>query len=165
MEDTMIPPRVKISGLYVNSILAKTEAVLAGFDEAILLNQDGYVSEGSGENIFMVQDGRLFTPPITDNVLPGVTRDTIIQIAKNELAIETEERRIRRSELYLADEVFLTGTAAHLTPVGEIDNIKVGAGSWGPIATALRALYFDVIRGRNPKYLHWSLPVRSKVSA
>ncbi len=165
MEDTMIPPRVKISGLYVNSILAKTEAVLAGFDEAILLNQDSYVSEGSGENIFMVQDGRLFTPPITDNVLPGVTRDTIIQIAKNELAIETEERRIRRSELYLADEVFLTGTAAHLTPVGEIDNIKVGAGSCGPIATALRALYFDVIRGRNPKYLHWSLPVRSKVSA
>ena len=165
MEDTVIPTGLKISGLYVNSILAKTEAVLAGFDEAILLNQDGHVSEGSGENIFMVQDGRLFTPPITDNVLPGITRDTIMKMAKSELGIETEERSIRRSELYLADEVFMTGTAAHLTPVGEIDNIKIGSGAWGPIATKLRALYFDVIRGRNPKYLDWCIPVRAKVSA
>ncbi|PZC49125.1 MAG: branched-chain amino acid aminotransferase [Chloroflexi bacterium] len=165
MEDTMIPTGLKISGLYVNSILAKTEAVLAGFDEAILLNQDGHVAEGSGENIFMVQDGRLFTPPITDNVLPGITRDTIMKMAKSELGIETEERSIRRSELYLADEVFMTGTAAHLTPVGEIDNMKIGSGAWGPIATELRSLYFDVIRGRNAKYLDWCMPVRAKVSA
>ena len=165
MEDTMIPTGLKISGLYVNSNLAKTEAVLAGFDEAILLNQDGHVAEGSGENIFMVQDGRLFTPPITDNVLPGITRDTIMKMAKSELGIETEERSIRRSELYLADEVFMTGTAAHLTPVGEIDNMKIGSGAWGPIATELRSLYFDVIRGRNAKYLDWCMPVRAKVSA
>jgi branched-chain amino acid aminotransferase len=165
MEDTMIPTGLKISGLYVNSILAKTEAILAGFDEAILLNQDGHVSEGSGENIFMVKDGRLFTPPITDNVLPGITRDTIMKMAKSELGIETEERSIRRSELYLADEVFMTGTAAHLTPVGEIDNMKIGSGAWGPIATELRSLYFDVIRGRNAKYLDWCIPVRAKVSA
>lgn len=165
VDDNMIPTQIKSAGIYVNSMLAKTEATLAGFDEAIILNQDGHVSEGSGENIFMVQDGRLFTPPITDNVLPGITRDTIMKMAKSELGIETEERSIRRSELYLADEVFMTGTAAHLTPVGEIDNIKIGSGAWGPIATKLRALYFDVIRGRNPKYLDWCIPVRAKVSA
>lgn len=165
MEDTSIPPRVKISGLYVNSILAKTEAVLAGFDEAILLTQDGHVSEGSGENIFVVQDGVLATPPLSDNVLPGVTRDTVVQIARNELGMETVERRIRRSELYLAKEVFFTGTAAHLTAVGEIDNIKVGSGEPGPVTSALQDLYFKVIRAEVPKYAEWCYPVRAGVKA
>jgi len=155
MEDTMIPPRVKISGLYVNSILAKTEAVMAGFDEAIMLNHDGNVSEGTGENLFMVVQGRLVTPPSWDNILLGITRDTIMHLATQELGLEVEERTIRRSELYLADEVFLTGTAAHLTPVGHIDNRPIGEGGVGPVSKQLLELYSDVIRGKNPKYAHW----------
>ena len=114
VDDTIIPPRVKISGHYVNSILAKTEATLAGFDEAIMLTPDGYVSEGSGENLFMVNGNKLVTPPVADNNLTGITRDSSISIACDELGMELEERRIRRSELYFAEEVFLTGTAAHI---------------------------------------------------
>ena len=155
MEDTMIPPRNKIGGLYVNSILAKTEATLAGFDEAILLTNEGYVSEGAGENIFMVMNDKLITPSVSDNILSGITREAVIQLAKNELGLETVERSMRRSELYNADECFLTGTAAHLTPVGSIDNILVGDGEMGQITKKLQDLYFDVIRGRVPKYLHW----------
>ena len=163
MDDTMIPPRVKIAGLYVNSVLAKTEATEAGFDEAIMLNQDGHVSEGTGENIFLVVDGTLVTPAPSDNILPGITRDTVSQLARNELGIETVERSVNRSELYLADEVFLTGTAAHLTPVGEIDHRAIGTGQMGPITQEIQRLYFDVIRGRNPKYLHWCTPVAAKL--
>ena len=155
MEDTMIPPRAKIGGLYVNSVLAKTEATLAGFDEAILLTQEGYVSEGAGENIFMVMNGKLVTPSVSDNILSGITRDVVIQLARNELGLETVERSMRRSELYNADECFLTGTAAHLTPVGHIDNIQIGDGQIGPLTKELQNLYFDVIRGRVFKYLHW----------
>jgi branched-chain amino acid aminotransferase len=155
MEDTMIPPRVKIGGLYVNSVLAKTEATLAGFDEAILLTQDGFVSEGTGENIFMVMDGKLVTPSTSDNILTGITRDAVIQIARNELGLETVERSVRRSELYIAEECFLTGTAAHITPVGHIDNFQIGSGEIGPVTKELQRLYFDVIRGRIPRYLHW----------
>ncbi|MBI2856078.1 MAG: aminotransferase class IV, partial [Chloroflexi bacterium] len=163
-EDTMIPPRVKISGLYVNSILAKTEATLAGFDEAILLTQEGYVSEGTGENIFMVVNGELVTPAISDNILGGITRNTIIHLARNELGIETVERNVRRSELYMADECFLTGTAAHLTPVGKIDNHQIGTGEIGPVTRQLQQLYFDVIRGNSPKYLHLCTPVHADVA-
>ena len=159
MEDTMIPPRTKIGGLYVNSILAKTEATLAGFDEAILLTQDGFVSEGTGENIFTVMDGKLVTPALSSNILSGITRNAVVQIAANELGLETVERGIRRSELYNMDECFLTGTAAHLTPVGYIDNIMIGDGSMGPITRQLQNLYFDVIRGKVPRYLHWCSPV------
>ena len=159
MEDTMIPPRTKIGGLYVNSILAKTEATLAGFDEAILLTQDGFVSEGTGENIFTVVDGKLVTPALSSNILSGITRDAVIQIAANELGLETVERGIRRSELYNMDECFLTGTAAHLTPVGSIDNIMIGDGSMGPVTRQMQNLYFDVIRGKIPRYLHWCSPV------
>ena len=155
VDESMVPPRVKISGMYVNGILAKTDAVLAGYDEAILLNQDGTVSEGTGENLFVVRDGVLATPPISDNVLPGITRECVIQMARNELGIETQVRSVRRGELYLADEVFLTGTAAHLTPVGEIDNRSIGSGGVGPVARALQDSYFEAIRGRNPKYRHW----------
>ena len=159
IDETMIPPRVKISGLYVNSILAKTDAVLAGYDEAILLNQDGHVSEGTGENIFLVKDGNLVTPPLYSNILSGITRDSVIEIAQNELNISVEARPIGRGELYLADELFLTGTAAHLTPVGELDNRLIGSGGIGPITQALQDIYNDVIRGRNPKYLHWCTAV------
>lgn len=163
VEDTMIPARFKISGIYVNSILAKTEATMAGFDEAILLNQDGHVCEGSGENIFLVSNGVLFTPPLEDNVLPGITRDTVTQLAQSELGLSVIERSINRSELYVADEIFLTGTAAHLTPVVEIDNRRIGAGQTGPISEQLQGMYFDIVSGRNPKYLHWCLAASPKL--
>ena len=155
VDDPVIPSRFKISGIYVNSILAKTEATLAGFDEAIILNQDGHVCEGSGENIFLAVDGQLRTPPIEDNVLPGITRDTVMVLAKGELGIDVEEGRIDRSQIYVADECFLTGTAAHVTPVVELDNRKIGDGTVGPIAAKLQNLYFDIVYGRNPKYIHW----------
>jgi branched-chain amino acid aminotransferase len=155
VDDPMIPARFKISGIYVNSILAKTEATLAGFDEAIILNQDGHVCEGSGENIFLAIDGKLHTPPLEDNVLPGITRDTVMQLAQSELGIEVAERTIDRSEIYMADECFLTGTAAHLTPVVEVDNRKIRDGSVGPISSKLQKMYFDIVVGRDPKYIHW----------
>jgi len=151
-------PQAKISGLYVNSALAKTEAMENGFDEAILLTPDGYVSEGSGENIFLVIDGKLVTPASYNNILMGITRDTVIKLAKNELGIETIERPIDRSELYTAEECFLTGTAAHITPVAEIDRRKVGNGEIGEITSKLQKIYSGVIRGNNSKYLDWCTP-------
>ena len=155
VDDAMMPARFKISGIYINSILAKTEATLAGFDEAIILNQDGHVCEGSGENLFLVVDGKLYTPPIEDNVLPGITRDSVIQLAQNELGLEVVTRQIARSEIYVADECFLTGTAAHVTPVVEFDSRKIGDGKEGRISAKLRNLYFDIVVGKNPKYIHW----------
>ena len=155
VDDAMMPARFKISGIYINSILAKTEATLAGFDEAIILNQDGHVCEGSGENLFLVVDGKLCTPPIEDNVLPGITRDCVIQLAQNELGLEVVTRQIARSEIYVADECFLTGTAAHVTPVVECDNRKIGDGMVGSISAKLRNLYFNIVVGKNPKYIHW----------
>jgi branched-chain amino acid aminotransferase len=163
VDDTMIPARGKITGIYVNSALAKTEANEHGFDEAILLNHDGHVSEGSGENIFFVLDGKLVTPPSSDNILLGVTRDTVIQLARNELGIETLEVSVDRTELYLADEVFFTGTAAHVSPVLEIDHRPVGDGKIGKVTKELQRLYFDAIKGKNPKYLHWCTPAYSKL--
>ena len=165
VDDPMMPARFKITGIYVNSILAKTEATMAGFDEAILLNQDGHVCEGSGENIFMVSGGRLFTPPLEDNVLPGITRDSVFHLAENELGLEVKERTIDRSELYMADEVFLTGTAAHLTPMVQLDNRPIADGKPGPISSKFKKLYFDIVFGRNPKYLHWCTPAVPKLVA
>ena len=163
VDDPMIPARLKICGIYVNSILAKTEATMAGFDEAIILNQDGHVCEGSGENIFVVSDGRLFTSSLEDNVLPGITRETIMQLAQRELGLDVVERSIDRSELYLADEIFLTGTAAHVTPVVQLDNRNIADGNIGPISSKLQKLYFDVVVGRNPKYLHWCTAVEPRL--
>ncbi|MCL0029004.1 branched-chain amino acid transaminase [Dehalococcoidia bacterium] len=159
IDDTIIPPRVKISGHYVNSILAKTEATLAGFDEAIMLTQEGDVSEGSGENLFLVTSGAIYTPPVADNNLTGITRDSAITLAKNELGIDVIERKIRRSELYLADEVFLTGTAAHITPVGSLDRRPIGSGGIGPVTHRISDTYVDLIRGENPRYLDWCTEV------
>ena len=160
LDDTNIPPRVKISGNYVNSILAKTEAVLAGFDEAIILNQSGSVSEGSGENLFIVNDGEITTPPLSDNNLDGITRNCVFEIAKQELGIGIKEKTIFRSELYLADEVFLTGTAAHITPVGQLDKRTIGTGETGEITTKIQNLYSDIVRGNNSKYLDWCTSVQ-----
>jgi len=158
VEDTGIPARAKINGLYVNSSLAKTEAVENGYDEAIMLNEDGHVSEGSGENIFIVEDGRLITPGVYSNVLKGITRDTVMTLARDELGVETIERPIDRSELYVADECFMTGTAAHVTPVTEVDRRPVGEGGLGPITAEIQRLYFEVVRGKNAKYAHWCTP-------
>tara|TARA_B110000438_G_scaffold26129_1_gene24751 strand:- start:3974 stop:4915 length:942 start_codon:yes stop_codon:yes gene_type:complete len=144
-EDTMMPTGVKLSGLYTTSILAKTEAVSSNFDEAILLNHDGSVSEGSGENLFMIKNGEIITPTETDNCLLGITRDSIIDIVKNELGLKVKERKIHRSELYLADEIFLTGTAAHVTSVGSLDNRKIGSGDIGKITKLLQELYFSIV--------------------
>jgi len=161
-EDNVNPPQVKSTGIYINNALAKTEAVTNGFDEAIMLSSSGHVSEGSGENIFLVIDGKLVTPAIYNNILIGITRATAIELAKNELGVETIERSIVRSELYTADECFLTGTAAHLTPVGEIDHRKVGSGEVGPITAKLRDLYVKAIKGDLPKYLKWCTPIYPK---
>jgi branched-chain amino acid aminotransferase len=163
VDDTMIPARGKITGIYVNSALAKTEANEMGFDEAILLSHDGHVSEGSGENIFLVRDGKLVTPSGSDNILMGITRDTVIQLARNELGLEVVERSIDRSELYLAEEAFFSGTAAHVSPILEIDKRLVGDGHIGKITKEMQSLYFDVIKGNNPKYLHWCMPAYSKL--
>jgi len=160
IDDNTIPPRAKVTGLYVNSAMAKTEAWENGFDEAILLNQDGRVSEGSGENIFLVSEGSLLTPPPSDNILVGITRDTIIELAKMELGIDTVERSISRTELYSADECFLTGTAAHVAPVVEIDRRAIGDGRVGQTTKQLQQLYFSIVRGREAKYAAWCSPVQ-----
>lgn len=163
VDDTGIPPRAKVTGIYVNSALAKTEAQLNGFDEAIMLNADGHVSEGSGENIFIVRDGVLHTPTPADNILEGITAQTVVQLAREELGIPTVYRTIDRTELYIADEIFLTGTAAHVTPVVEVDRRLVGGGTPGPVTKRLMSLYFDVIRGKNRKYRDWCTPARVRV--
>ena len=137
VNDTGIPPRAKVTGIYANSALAKTEANLNGFDEAIMLNEDGHVSEGSGENIFMIRKGKLITPTAADNILEGITAATVIELAQQELGLEIVERSIDRSELYICDELFMTGTAAHLTPVVEVDRRSVGNGTPGPLTTRL----------------------------
>lgn len=164
VDDTGIPPRAKVTGIYVNSALAKTEAQLNGFDEAIVLNADGHVSEGSGENIFIIRDGTLITPSPADNILEGITAKTAVELARNELGIDTVQRPIDRSELYIADEIFMTGTAAHLTPVTEVDRRPVGDGTPGPITKQLGAIYFDVIRGKHATYKHWCTPARVRVT-
>jgi branched-chain amino acid aminotransferase len=161
-EDNVIPPQIKAAGIYINNALAKTEVVGNGFDEAIMLAPDGHVSEGSGENIFLVIDGKLVTPATSNNILMGITRNTVIELAEKELGIETIHRSIDRSELYTADECFLTGTAAHVTPVAEIDGRKVGNGEIGEITRKLQEIYARVIRGNHPKYMHWCTPVYMK---
>jgi len=155
-------PQAKITGLYVNCALSKTEAIANGFHEAIMLTSDGYVAEGSGENIFLVKDGKLITPASYNNILMGITRKTAIEITKKELNLDTIERPIDRSELYSADECFLTGTAANITPVAEIDHRQIGNSEVGEITGKLQELYADIIQGKNPKYLHWCTPVYKK---
>jgi branched-chain amino acid aminotransferase len=152
-------PQAKITGGYINSAFAKTEAHENGFDEAIVLNEAGRVAEGSGENIFLVIDGKVVTPAISENILIGITRDTVIQLASKELGMDVVERPIERTELYMATEAFFTGTAAHLSPIAYIDRRKVGDGEIGPITHHLQTLYHEIIEGKAPKYLHWCSPV------
>jgi branched-chain amino acid aminotransferase len=154
-DDTMAPPRAKITGLYVNSALAKSEAVENGYDEAILLSHDGHVAEGSAENIFLVRRGVLYSPDPSQNVLEGVTRRAIMEIARRELGLDVVERSIDRGELYSADEVFFTGTAVGIAYVASIDRRRVGDGSMGPITKLLGNLYGRVVTGKEPRYLEW----------
>ncbi len=158
VDDNMIPARGKITGTYINSAFIKTDASKAGFDEALVLNADGHISEGSAMNFFMIRDGELLTPPITDNILEGITRRTVIELAEAELGIKVHERSIDRTEVYLADEIFLTGTAAQITAVGMIDHRPIGNGM-GPITGQIRTLFADIVRGKVKKYRHWNHPV------
>ncbi|AKR44022.1 branched-chain amino acid transaminase [Methylophilus sp. TWE2] len=146
--------KAKANGNYMNSILAHQEAAQDGYQEALLLDVDGFVAEGSGENIFIIRNGKLYTPDLT-SALEGITRDTIIHLAKVELGLEVIEKRITRDEVYSADEAFFTGTAAEVTPIRELDNRAIGEGSRGPITEKLQSMYFDVVKGKNAKYAHW----------
>ncbi|HEV2235442.1 MAG TPA: branched-chain amino acid transaminase [Ktedonobacterales bacterium] len=165
LDDNMIPVRAKVSGGYVNSALAKSEAMMNGFDEAILLTSDEHVSEGSAENLFMVCNGELVTPSATDNILLGITRDTVIQVARRELDRITREKVLARTELYTADEIFLTGTGAQIAPVVEVDHRPIGTGAIGPITTEVMRLYGEIVRGRRAEYMEWCLPVWGPVRA
>lgn len=165
VDDNAIPARAKVTGIYVNSAMAKTEAQLNGFDEAIMLSHEGHISEGSGENIFLVMDGKLITPAPSENILMGITRASVIDLAKNELGVETVERQVDRSELYVADECFMTGTAAEISPVVEVDRRPIGTGKVGPISNQLRSIFDDVVRGRVERYRAWCSPVYQPVAA
>lgn len=145
--------RAKVCGYYVNSQIAKKEAIMGGYDEAVLLDPEGYVSEGSGENIFIVRNGQIKTTPLT-TILEGITRDSIIKIARDN-RIPVVEERFTRDEIYIADEAFFTGTAAEVTPIREIDNRKIGIGSRGTITKKLQSIFFDVVKGKNKKYESW----------
>lgn len=149
--------RAKASGYYINSILANQEATADGYDEAMLLDTEGFVSEGSGENVFIVKNGKLYTPDLA-SCLDGITRDSVITLAKD-AGIEVIEKRITRDEVYCADEVFFSGTAAEITPIREVDNRQIGSGSRGPVTEKIQSLFFDAVSGKNPKYAHWLSPV------
>jgi len=146
--------RAKATGYYINSIMSNAEAVQDGYDEAILLDPSGFVSEGSGENIFLLNNGKLSTPSLSCSNLDGITRDAVIEICKD-MNIPLEERCITRDELYLADEIFLTGTAAEITPVREVDNRVIGAGKKGDMTDRIQQAFFDIVRGENPKFEKW----------
>jgi branched-chain amino acid aminotransferase len=159
IDDIAIPARAKVTGLYVNSSLAKAEATMNGYDEAIMLSADGHVLEGSGENIFIVRAGQVLTPPVHENILEGITRKALIEMIQDELGLVVHERSIDRSELYIADEAFFCGTGAQISPAVEIDRRKVGDGKVGPITKKLQKIYFGAVRGDNPKYKDWVTPV------
>lgn len=159
LSDSAIPSRAKTTGGYVNSAFARSEADQSGFDEAIVLREDGTVSEGSAMNIFLVMDGRLITPPPTADILVGITRNTVIELARAELGIEVVERPIARTELYVCDELFFSGTGAQVAPVRSVDRRLVADGDPGPISKQLQSLYFDVVQGKVEKYRDWCTPV------
>lgn len=157
--DTAIPARAKCTGSYVNTALAVDAAHRAGYDDAIFLTQSGFVSEASAANIFLVRKGQLITPPVTADILEGITRDAVMDLAERELGMPTEQRDVGRTELYAADEVFLTGTGFQIAPVVEVDDRPVGAGSIGPVAERLQELYFKAARGELDEYADWTVAV------
>jgi branched-chain amino acid aminotransferase len=159
VDDNVIPARGKISGAYANSALIKSDAILAGFDEALVLSQEGHVSEGSAMNVFMVRDGVIYTPPVTENILEGITRRSVMELARNELGMTVVERPIDRTEVFICDEFFFAGTAAQVSAVTRCDYRPIGTGSMGPITTKLRELFATVVTGDNPDYIKWCEPV------
>ena len=163
VDDNMIPARAKVSGAYVNTALIKTDALRSGFDEALVLGQDGHITEGSAENLFMVRNGALITPPITDNILEGITRATVMELAEKELGLPVIQRSIDRTEVFICDELFLTGTAAQVTSITQVDHRPVGDGTMGAITAKLRQLYDDAVRGKLKNYRHWNHPVYEKM--
>lgn len=162
VDDTAIPARGKLTGSYMNSSLIKSEAALNGYHDAIVLNQDGHVSEGSAANFFMVRNSVLVTTPVSSNVLEGITRRTLILLASEELGLAVEERTIDRSELYVADEAFFCGTGAQIAPITSVDHRTVADGQPGPVTNALRDLYFRIVYGNEPKYGKWLTAVYSQ---
>jgi len=162
IDDNSIPARGKIIGAYVNSAFIKTDAIRAGYDEAIVLNADGHISEGSAENFFMVKGGVLVTPPVTDNILEGITRRTVIQLARDELGMTVVERPIDRTEIYLAEEAFFCGTGVQIAAIAHVDKRPVADGKMGPFVGKLRDLYFRIVRGMEPKFRAWNVPIYPK---
>jgi branched-chain amino acid aminotransferase len=159
VEDNAIPARAKITGAYANTALAKTDALMAGFDECIVLAENGHVSEGSAMNLFMVKRGNLITTPIYENILEGITRSTIMEFAEAELGLKTISRTIDRSELYTADELFFCGTGAQIAPILSVDSRKIGTGQVGEITAKIKDLYINICRGEVAKYTKWLTPV------
>jgi branched-chain amino acid aminotransferase len=159
IDDNMIPARGKVAGAYANSALIKTDANRAGFDEALVLDNNGHVSEGSAMNIFMIRDGVVITPPVTDNILEGITRKSVIELLRNEMGLQVIERSIDRTEVAIAEEFFMTGTAAQIMAVTKVDHRPIGRGEMGPVATKLRVMFDDLLRAKNPKYKHWNVEV------
>lgn len=164
VDDNIIPARGKIAGAYVNSAFIKTDANRAGFDEALVLNQDGHISEGSAANVFLLRNGVWATPPITDNILEGITRRSIIQFMREDLKWEVVERSIDRTEVYLADEMFFAGTGVQIASITKVDHRNVGTGLMGERTTELKKFFLDVVHGRNPKYRSWCYPIYDKAA-
>ena len=162
VDDNVIPARGKIAGAYVNSAFSKTDALRSGFDEVLVLNQDGHICEGSAANFFMLRDGVWATPPVTENVLEGITRRTIMQIMRDDFGWEVVERRIDRTEIYIADEAFLCGTGVQISAIARVDHRNVGSGKLGEDTAKLRDFYNDMVHGRSAKYRHWCHPVYEK---
>ncbi|MBS2001612.1 MAG: branched-chain amino acid transaminase [Cyanobacteria bacterium SZAS LIN-5] len=165
VEDNAIPARAKIVGAYANTALAKTDAVMAGFDECIVLSENGHVSEGSAMNLFMVKRGQLITTPTTENILEGITRSSIMELAEQELGLKTVSRTVDRSELYTADELFFCGTGAQIAPIIEVDKRKIGDGKSGSISNQIKDTYISICRGENEKYHKWLTPVHGKATS
>src|SRR6202048_1443799 len=163
VSDGSLPARAKVTGAYINSALAKSEALENGYDEAIVLAHDGHVSEGSAENLFMLKDGVFVTPPVTDDILEGVTRLLLMRLIKEELNLPVVERSIDRTELYTCDELLLCGTGAQVSPVIEVDRRLVGNGKVGESTQELQNIYFGAVRGESAKYKDWTLPVYSTI--
>ncbi len=159
LDDNTIPPRGKISGAYVNTGLIKTDALKAGFDDALVLSKDGYITEGSAMNVYLIENGQLITSRTTDNILVGITRNTIKEIAEKEFAVKVLEKAINRTELYMADEAFFCGTGAQVSPITSIDHRLIGDGKPGPLTRKIQDLYFDIVKGKIKKYKHWCTPV------
>jgi len=162
INDRSVSPRIKAGANYINSRMAQLEALDNGFDSALFLNREGKISEAPGSCIFIVRRGELITPPITASILESITRDTVIDIAKNDIGITVVERDIDRTELYICDEIFLCGTAAEITPVVSVDKIIVGDGKPGEITNSINQRYFDIVRGKVEAYKEWLLPVNER---